>query len=93
MAKNEVKCYVLTIPTQEFFDHWMKNDHDSTVFRRIHLLGINPDPESDAQHLLFATPEDRKEAYRKIHEVYPDTLCAFNLQTAYVDIKYLKNIH
>ena len=86
----EIKCYPLAIPTDEFFSFWMlkKNTHASTVFQRIDMLAVHP--EGEAQILLFRTPDDRKDAYNMIHEVYPDTLCAYVPQICYVDEKYLK---
>ena len=85
----EIKCYPLAIPVDEFFNFWMlkKNAHAATVFKRIDMLGVHP--EGEAQILLFRTPDDRKDAYEMIHDVYPATLCAYVPKVCYVDDKYL----
>ena len=85
---EEIKCYPLAIPTDEFFDYWMKNAHAATVFKRIDMVGVHP--EGNAQILLFRSIEDRKDAYNIIHDVYPKTLCAYVPNVCYVDKKYLK---
>lgn len=87
---SEIKCYALTIPDDEIWNYWMKVEGGSKVFQSLEPIGINPDPAHCCQHLLFRTPDDRKEAYMKIHEAYPESLCAFNPQVAFIDTKYLK---
>ena len=90
---GEVKCYVLTIPDAEMFAYWMpKGRKLLDVLKGYNLLGVNTNsPEfSFASVFLFKTPLDRNNAYKAIHNVYPDTLCAINVQTALIDEKYLR---
>lgn len=85
---SEIKAYALTVPSDEVYMYWMGNKKIEEVLHEIDLLGINPD--GAAHHLLFRTSEARKEAYNRIHEAFPESLCAYNPVVARVDTKYLK---
>lgn len=86
---SEIKAYALTVPSDEVYMFWMGNEKMEEVLHEIDLLGINPDGVS--HHLLFRTVEARKDAYNRIHEVLPQSLCGYELAVAYVDTKYLKS--
>ena len=85
---SEVKVYALTVPSDEIYLHWVGCQRMEDILNKIDVIAINPDGR--AHHLLFATPEARKEAYDMIHAALPQSLCAYQLLPAYVDEKYLK---
>ena len=87
---NEVKCYALTVPTDEVIELWMGNPQiEEILTNHKGLAGINPDPSGLCQHLLFYDAESRTKAYNRIHIVLPDSLLAYNPVPVYVDKKYL----
>lgn len=84
---SEVRCYALAIPTDEMWCYWMKRNDDT--FKNLEgIVGIHP--TDDAQYLLFKDKRDWTHAYRKIHNVYPDSLCGYVTRMIYIDERYIK---
>lgn len=87
---SEIKAYALVVPIDEMFEKWMPDPKMGELIKSIDLLGVHQDLDTGAQYLLFRNPEDRKNAYNKIHSILPDTLCAYDPCVATIDTKWLK---
>ena len=89
---KQVACYSLDIPLDEFFDGMsvVPNYQKMTMFKDMKgFYGVNIDYQHGIIHHVFDTPKHRNEAYQKAKKHF--RYCAVNLQTCYVDKKYLKN--
>ena len=88
---KEIACYSLDIPTDEFFDDmsFVPNYEKLKLFDDLKgFLGVNIDYRNGIIHHLFDTPKHRNQACQKVKSHF--RYCAVNLQTCYVDKKYLK---
>ena len=88
---KEIACYSLDIPTDEFFDGMsvVPNYKKFELFNDLKgFLGVNIDYQHGIIHHLFDTPKHRNQACQKVKSHF--RYCAVNLQTCYVDKKYLK---
>ena len=88
---KEIACYSLDIPVDEFFDgtSCVPNYQKFELLHDIKgILGVNIDYQHGIIHHLFDTPKHRNQAYQKVKSHF--RFCAVNLQTCYVDKKYLK---
>lgn len=89
---SEIKCYAITIPNVEIFDFWMsKGSLLPDILKKFNLIGVNNNsPEfPNASVFFFRTPLQRNEAYNAIHDIFSESMCAVNVQVAYIDEKYL----
>ncbi len=90
---SEVKCYSLDIPIDEFFDGMSAVPNESKMRLPIECkgyLGVNIDYRNGIAHHLYDTPKHRNKAYEKVKR---QLVCFINMQTAYVDKKYLKGLN
>ena len=86
---SEIACYSLDVPIDELFDGMSAvPDHERSVLPTEckGFLGVNPDAARGVCHFLYDTPKNRNRAYSKVSK---KMVCFINLQTAYVDKKYL----
>ena len=88
----ELKFYALTIPLTEMWDWWMVHDPHCDTLKATEVTAVHVDDKTGAVNLLYKDPYTRKMAYEKLHEFYPDTLCAYRVEIAKVDEKHLKGL-
>lgn len=91
---DEIACYSVDFFMDPAADmETLKNEivDMNKVFasEKISPLGVNVD--YPVAHFLYLTPEERNEAYTKLTE--KGIKVAINIQTAYIDKKYLPRLH
>lgn len=87
---SEVACYSLDVPIDELFvgmSPLPDRKRSELITNCKGFLGVNPDAVRGVCHFLYDTPKHRNEAYSKVGK---KLMCFINLQTCYVDKKYLK---
>ena len=87
MKNNEVKCYGITISTDETFNMIMQDDIRLNAITNTKPAGVYLDPNGFYQMLIYRTPEKRNKAFKVISRYFKTA--AVCVQPIYVEKEYL----
>lgn len=86
--RGEVAMYAIVVDLEEVWNKMNKETGKAMRSVNPRPAGVCPDAGRGIMSVLFRTPEERKEAYPQVREIYETAVLA--AQVCYVDWKYLK---